>query len=260
LHGVYEISNTAYNYHYPNVELGESQFIFITDQIVELDNARTYKEIDKNLGRGRALIPQVFSNNNSFIGGNANVSNMLVSTNTNSMDFTFMQPYQILSGNEQKPLSIQFDLRTNEWRQEIEGVIGDICTNFGISILDVDPRLMQGGNRTDDEISALNDITISTIIAKRELAENSINDMLKTISIVLGLNENLRIRWSMEGLMNKSKVIDIVARQLENGLISKRTALKKINPDMNEQEIEEEFERIKNDTDDVNPNDVFNEL
>ena len=124
-------------------------------------------------------------------------------------------------------------------------MVGDICSAFGISILDYDPRLLQMGQRTDDEINAMTDITRATVEDKREIAEESINAMLKLISTLYSLEKPMFLRWSMKSIINPSKNAALITTQLANGTISQETAIKRENPDYTKAELEEELAKIK---------------
>jgi hypothetical protein len=117
-----------------------------------------------------------------------------------------------------------------------------------MTVLDYDPRLLQQGQRTDDEINAMTDITRGTVIDKREIAEEAINSMLATISILYGLEKPMFLRWSMRSILNPSKNTSLISQQLANGTISQKTAIKRENPDFTEAEVEEELAKIKEET------------
>lgn len=238
--GVYVISNSAYCGLYPYNDVADSQFIYIQDRLAELDSSITAKEIDKHLGRGRVLKPEHNKGYAPQLGGlpmnAANMIGMPMASGSGDVIFT---PYPSLSLDQQQPISIQFNLRTAEWREEINGVTADICAAFGLSILDYDPRLLVTGQRTDDEINALTDITRATVEEKRELATESINAMLKQIANLYGIANPLFIRWSLSSILNPTKNTALVRQQLEMGVISQREAIKRLNPDYTNAEIDE---------------------
>lgn len=248
--GVYIIDNTVSNSKYPYSNIPESQFLDIQDLLVELDITRTNKDVDQELGRGRALVPEFMKTSNEFSSfSNHNMATHLApSVNVGMPKDAIITRYPSMSIDDNKPTSIQFDLRTEQWRTDIEGTIGDICSALGMTVLDYDPRLLQQGQRTDDEINAMTDITRATVIDKREIAEEAINSMLETISILYGLEKPMFLRWSMRSILNPSKNTSLISQQLANGTISQKTAIKRENPDFTEAEVEEELAKIKEET------------
>lgn len=260
--GVFPIDNTISNSKYPYSNIPESQFLDLQDLIVELDVTRTNKNVDQELGRGRALVPEFMNLSNTQIGGNNhNIASHLgggFTPGVGVLKDTIITRYPTKSIDDNKPTSIQFDLRTDQWRHDIEGTIGDICSAFGMTVLDYDPRLLQQGQRTDDEINAMTDITRATVMDKREIAEDSINSMLELISVLYGLKEPMFIRWSMRSILNPSKNTSLIGQQLANGTISQVTAIKRENPDFTDKEVQEELEKIKAETQAKAPTDPYN--
>nr|DAO85738.1 MAG TPA: portal protein [Caudoviricetes sp.] len=248
--GVYPIDNTVTNGMYPYSNIPESQFLTIQDMLIENDITRTNKNVDQEFGRSRLLIPEFMSSAAPVQGANNNIISHLGSSYAmgyGQAKDPVMTRYPTRSMEESKPTAVQFDLRTEQWRADIGGVIGDICSAFGISVLDYDPRLLQMGQRTDDEINAMTDITRATVEDKREIAEESINSMLRLISSLYGLDKPLFLRWSMRTILNPTKNSNLISTQLANGTISLETAVRRENPDYTDAEIKEELERIKND-------------
>ena len=256
--GVFPINNTAINILYPYVDIPLSQFQFIQDLFIEYDTTRTFKEIDKHFGRGRIVRPEhMQSFGSAAIGNVKNIANINLPFNksVNSDDLLYTT-YPSTHIEENKPMSIQFDLRTEQWRNEISGLVGDICSAFGLSIVDYDPRLLQTGQRTDDEINAMTDITRSTVENKRELATESINEMLKLIAKLYGIGDSVFIRWSLSSIINPTKNNALISSQLQNGTISHEEAVKRSNPDYTSKELEEELQKIKNDKEQVQANTI----
>jgi hypothetical protein len=243
--GCYHIDNTLYNSKIPNSKIPESRFVNIQDKIMEIENSITFKEMDKNLGRGRAVIPNQFKIASS-LGARGNTSNLAgLGAFDNPMDKTYFVKYQAGEMSNATPQAMQFDIRAEAWRTSLNGEIGDLCAAFGISILDYDPRLLQSGQRTDDEINAMTDITASTVEELRSMNELQINTMLDTIAKFVGEETPIAIKWNIASIINPTKNQTLIGMQLQNGTISRREAIKRSNPDYTEDEIDEELARIQ---------------
>ena len=199
--------------------------------------------------------------NASPIGGN--LSNMTFNPNMYAPqgdDQTIFTQYESMTMDDCRPQSIQFDLRAEQWRTDINGLIGDICAVFGLTVLDFDPRLLVAGQRTDDEINAMNDITRATVNDMRDINEETINNFINQVASLVGATTPIFIRWSMQSIMNPLRNSQLIQTQLSNGTISQRTAIKRENPDYTEKEIEEEIERINNERKTNDYNQAFNEF
>lgn len=262
--GVYLVDNDISNDKYPYSTIPPSQFVDVQDLLVEREHSETYKVVDKHLGRGRIIKPAFMktSFNSSAIGGNlANMTfNPIMYPMYGGDDQTVFTQYESLSMDDCRPQSIQFDLRAEQWRSDINGLIGDICAIFGLTVLDFDPRLLVAGQRTDDEINAMNDITRATVNDKRDINEESINRFINQIATLCGADTPVFIRWSMQSILNPTKNSQLIQTQLANGTISKRTAIKRENPDYTEKEIDEELERINNEQKANDYNQAFSEF
>lgn len=155
-----------------------------------------------------------------------------------------MTPYPSRSMEDSKPINTQFDLRSDQWIQQISDDTARLCANIGMTVLDYDPRLLQAGQRTDDEINAMTDITANTVKGFREINEAKINALLTDVATYFKLNVKVSIRWSMASILNPSKNTDLIIRQLGAGLISRKEAIRRANPDLNEKEIDDLYKEV----------------
>jgi hypothetical protein len=262
--GVYSIDNTINNDKYPYTNIPQSQFVDVQDLLVEREQSETYKVVDKHLGRGRIIKPNImktgFDAGSSFGGSLTNMTFNPSSYSSSSNDQTIFTQYETLSIDDCKPQSIQFDLRSEQWRADINGLVGDICACFGLTVLDFDPRLLVAGQRTDDEINAMNDITRATVNNYRDINEETINNFINQVASLCGAVTPVFIRWSMQSIMNPLRNSQLIQQQLANGTISQRTAIKRENPDYTDKEIDEEIERINKERKRNDYNQAFNEF
>ena len=245
--GCYPVVNTEYNSKYPMTNIPESRFVNVQDKIMEIETSNTYKEVDKEIGRGRVVVPSSFNFDGLPTAGNA--SNLVGGTGAGAfnspLDPTVFVRYQTNNMQDAAPQGVQFNLRSEEWRTSINGEIGDVCAAFGISILDYDPRLLQSGQRTDDEINAMTDITFQTVQELRTMNEYQINKMLNTIAVYAREKTPVAIKWNLSSIINPSKNQALIGQQLQNGTISRKEAIKRSNPDYTDNEVEEELKRIE---------------
>ena len=148
---------------------------------------------------------------------------------------------------ESKPTNVQFDFRPDQWAMSVNDDIARLCAIVGLTVLDYDPRLLQTGQRTDDEINSMTDITRQTIETSRMLNEFEINKLLACLCALYGLKTPVTIRWSMASILNPTKNTMVVSQQLTSGLISRKEALKRLNPDLSESELEDLYNQIMED-------------
>lgn len=241
--GVYDINETLDNSKFPDVDIPESMFVDALDNGVCLDSSITGKEVEKEIGRGRVLLPEFEQFQTGFqdqdlLGGRVLRS---ISTNINNPIIT---PYPSRSIEDSKPVNVQFDIRSDQWIAQINDDTARLCACVGISVIDYDPRLLQAGQRTDDEINAMTDITANTVKEFRNLNQKKINMLLTDAATFFNLNVKVSIRWSMASILNPTKNTDLVTRQLQAGLIPRKEAIRRANPDLSQSEIDDLYKAV----------------
>lgn len=257
--GVELFNWTESNDKFPSVWFGEAFLTNSIDLLYAYDHAYTCKENDKYLGRGRAIVPAQF-NPQDGIGLNRSVQTQIqrgqtLGSMTNAFNQSKMRPpldntfYDEIyfNGEVSKPEKIQFDLRSDQWRIELDGTLGDIASRLHISAVDLDARVNGATQRTATEINKDSDITITTASTKQIQFTNGLNELIKAYLEVKGLdtsNIDSFIEWPPSGIANPQVATTVFTTQVMNGLLSKYTAIHKLNPEWTDEEVKEELERI----------------
>ena len=240
--GVYDLRYTLTNSKFIDIDIPEAMFVDALDNGVCLDSSITGKEVDKEIGRGRILYPDFQQNtavlDQSMVGGR------VLRTIGQNYNNPIMTPYPSRSLEDNKPLNVQFDLRSDQWIAQISDDTARLCASVGVSVLDYDPRLLQAGQRTDDEINAMTDITANTVKTFRDINQDKINALLTDVANYFNINAEVSIRWSMASIMNPTKNTDLVIKQLQSGLISRKEAIRRANPDLTQQEIDDLYDAV----------------
>ncbi|MDE7432768.1 MAG: hypothetical protein K2N34_12760 [Lachnospiraceae bacterium] len=256
--GVYKLSNTYDNSLCPNSDVGESQYLDAIDVVLTHETSYTFKEIDKNIGRGRVLTPSIGRDLDRSITTRINYDGSISRRVVNTfLDHTFITPYENYQVDKATPQGIQFALRTQEWLMDKNDALSEICTKCGLSVYDYNPTLFNGV-RTAREIDELSDLTKSTVTEKHSMYDEVLNTMLKDIANLLNKGEtSLFIKWDKSTTENAAANNEIVLARYGAGLCSRETAIKNLNPNWNDKEVEAELSRIDNETDNRNATTVF---
>lgn len=242
--GVYRFKNTEFNELAPYCDIGESQFINATGFMMSLETSMTYQEMDKYIGRGRALIPQMQPSNGLTRG--------VKESRDNLMDYSFMTPYKAQAGSldAKTPVeAVQFALRTDEWKISMETAEAKVCARCGISVLDYDPTLGASVQRTATEINYLNDVTANTVKDKRALMQDELDRMLNDIAAMLELNVKAFVIFDPSTIIDTIQLQAQVVQQYQQGLISLETAIKTLHPNWKDEEVQAEINRINQEVD-----------
>lgn len=242
--GVYDLKYTSVNKKFLDSDVPEAMFIDAIDNAVTIDTSITGKEVEKEVGRGQVLLPEFEQGSMNQYITQAGAGERLMRSLTISFKEATFKKYPSRSIEDSKPTNVQFDIRSEQWNGEIDNDTARLCENVGIGVIDYCPRLLGGMQRTDDEINAMTDITANTVKAFRNLNQEKINQMLTAIANTLGLNYKVSIRWSMASILNPTKNTALVTQQLSAGLISRKEAIRRINPDLNEKEISDLYNEI----------------
>ena len=247
--GVYPIIHSKTNKKFPDLDIPEAMFVDAVDNALMVETSITDKEVEKEIGRGQIMIPQF--GKGSQIGSylTPEQAGMMVREVPTSYRNPVIQPYPTTSMEDSKPTNVQFDIRSEQWENSINGDVARLCASVGISIMDYDPRLLQTGQRTDDEINAMTDITANTITAFRNLNTYEINKCLECVGQLLGIESPIAIRWDMASILNPTKNADLVVKLLTNGLISRKEAIRRANPNLNDNEVNEMIKQIDSEQD-----------
>ena len=240
--GVYDLRYTKTNKKFFDTDIPEAMFTDAVDNGLTIDISITDKEVEKEIGRGQILLPE-FEQQTGYM-DQSMAGGRVLRTVTVGYKNPIIQKYPTRSMEDSKPMNIQFDIRSSEWNSQIDNDTARLCENVGVGILDYCPRLLGGQQRTDDEINAMTDITANTVKTFRNLNQAKINQMLTDIATFYKLNVAVSIRWDMAAILNPTKNTNLVKEQLAAGLISRKEAIRRVNPNLTQKEIDELYDDI----------------
>lgn len=237
--GVFDIKYTLTNQKFIDSDIPEAMFVNAVDNALTIDTSITGKEVEKEIGRGQILIPEFGRGGDIGYQAQGMVGMNVLRTFGTTYKNPIIMPYPTRSMEDSKPTNVQFDIRSEQWNLQIDADTARLCECVGVGIIDYCPRLLGGNQRTDDEINAMTDITANTVQNFRNINTKKVNDLLEAIVEAVGLEKPVAIRWSMAAILNPTKNTDLVIKQLQAGLISRKRAIQAINPDLTPQEVEQ---------------------
>lgn len=153
-----------------------------------------------------------------------------------------------LTADDQKPLPVQFDLRSTSWKEIRDMLMQNIAINTRMNISTIASFLQDtNGNKTAREISTEESETALFVDDKREIIERPINELLTIVLRYYGYNDDVVIRWSQAGLSNVYTRTDMIATAVQNGFCSQFKAVQMFGQDDDEYQIQEEYNRCLED-------------
>lgn len=237
----------------PNLPYGQSMIQNIISYLYLYDYMHGALNTDLYLGRGRVLAKKSIQNPDN--------KNKAANWNKGLDSFLFTT-YEGQITDEQKPVPVQFDLRSNDWEQIKNNLLESIAMTIGISPSTIAGWIADGSNRTAREISSEESSTALLVESKRKLLTKPINQLIDDILLCNGYEQCVEVKFSKSGETNTTLLLENTTNAYNSGLKSLYMAVKSINPDMSEDEVNAEIERIKADAKDkqaLQPMDIFND-
>lgn len=246
---------TSFISNLPQLPYGESIVAKIQTYLFEYDYMNSCMNTDFYLGRGRVLVPKSLQNPaHAQMGGLGNTGNF-----NQGLDNFLFTKVEYASTEDKKPEAIQFLLRSNEWVASRNHLLENIATAIGISPSTIASYLNDSSARTAREISSEESATALFVENRRKLFTKPINDLIKRILLYYGYKDCIVAKFSQSGQTNTTLVTENTISQYNAKLRSQYLSVKRLNPDMSEQEIKDEIARIEEDQEKLRQqNDIFN--
>lgn len=219
----------------PNLPFGESALQSMIPYLMSWDYYNAAANTDMYLGRGRVLAPQAVT---KVTGGNYN---------SGFSDFLYTK-YESANPDDQKPIPLQFELRAEEWQKIRDTLIENIAINTGVNISTIASFLTDNTARTAREISTEENDTAAFVDEKRALIEKPVNRILALVTGYHGDKDKVVVRWSGAGLTNRHTLTELISMAKSGGFLSQYKAVQMFNFDDDDEQVQEEYERIKAET------------
>ena len=218
----------------PQLPFGES---ILSNQIANLQTYDYLKSIvatELYLGRGRVLLPESMQNPSKT--NNVNQYDGLDSGMYNLMKY--------VNAEDQKPISIQFDMRFDSLEKAEKLILRDVAMGLSISERTLSNFLTDGSEKSTAREISVDDATATFVENKRSLYRKPLNLMLDDVQYFYGFKDTILVRFSRVGLNNMNDVVQQMTTLKQNGLIDINTALNLIYVDKNEKQIEDMISAI----------------
>ena len=220
----------------PNISGGESIFFGAIHVLMSYDYYYSAKMTDLYLGRARTLLPDHMDSPHD--GKTQYYSAM------DSLAYTRV-PYQSI--DDQKPIPIQYDLRSTDWTTIRNDLLQELATVLNLSPRTIASYAVPASEKpTAHEINVDQDDTALTIEHKREINEPMLNQLINTLAEYLELGDgHYKVKFSKMGLTNMSTMVNQMSILKQNGMIDDKTALEYVFPDKTDKQIDAILERMK---------------
>jgi len=152
--------------------------------------------------------------------------------------------YETYEGNPdtQKPIITQFDFRPDGWQIKEDSIFKSMATKLNTS-----PKMlasyMTNANvqKTATQVDSDDDSVIAFIDNARSQFSEPINEILETVSSFYAKQGGVEVKFSSVGGINKDAIVDRVIKMFDAGFIDLREAIREINPDDSEAQIDDKL-------------------
>lgn len=233
--GVEILTNNYQDLGVPTAMFGQSILVSIQSELLSYDYAFSCMVRDMYNGKGIVLIPKNMTMSDG-IGRGGELS---------GLDKNKYETIKGLDPDKQSPIVVQHDLRGEEWKEILNSLLQVIATKIGVpaSFLAVPSKQVV---RTATEIESTDDLGVGFINSIRENTYRILNRILETTLSYVGIPGNIKISFAMPSIVNKDRLLNRVRIKYDAGFINLRNALKELNPDFDENQINELYSQILN--------------
>lgn len=231
--GVFIYKFTPHISNLPQLPYGDSLFSTIISYLMSYDYYFSAFNTNMYVGRSRVLMPKAMQNPNNQREHNWN----------DGLDsFTFTKvPYT--NPDDQKPLPLQFDLRSQDWNKVRNIILESIATAIGLNPSTIASYLDDNTARTARQISTEEGATSLFVENKRELLRTPINNMLEEVMKFYSKDPNVVVKFSKAGTTNLRNLVEI-GQILKTLGVDNQTLVEMIFNDKSQQQIEEILRRM----------------
>ena len=179
----------------PEVKMGESVLLNVFKYMIDYEYAESAMDTDMYIARGKVLMPEQSRNPSDSV-------YQSYYSGYDSLIFTKMPMYNV---EEQKPMAIQFDLRAEQWQKTRNNIAEKIASTIGVGGSDIFAYLRDstGSSKTATQIADETRKTLSFVEEKRDIIANSLNNFFKRWVEYYRLNDEIKIKFSSQNLVNK---------------------------------------------------------
>ena len=221
----------------PELPFGDSLLSNIMPYLQSWDYYFSAFNTDMYIGRGQVLMPSYMQSAKSKDGYYSGKEGLM---------FTKISGAQ--NPETEKPLPVQFDLRSTSWKEIRDMLMQNIAINTRMNISTIASFLQDNtAQKTAREISTEESETALFVDDKREIIERPINELLKIVLRYYGHTDDVVIRWAQAGLSNVYTRTEMIAQAVQNGFCSQYKAVQMFDQDDDEYQIQEEYKRCLKD-------------
>jgi hypothetical protein len=230
--GVYLLRWTLKN-RIPEVHMGEPALLNVVSYLQVYEFAEASLWTDLYLGRGKILMPEEMRNPTEAL-----------QSYYSGYDAAMFTKMPLRNANEQKPMSIQFEIRAEEHAKNRNNISEKIAATIGVSGSELFSYLrdISGSSKTATQIAEESKITNSFVEEKRSIIRLALQPFIELWREYYKQADYVTMRFSTQNMVNKLVTLEESRVKRELGY-SKYDIFREQNPDKDEKQISEMVRR-----------------
>lgn len=252
--GAWPMNANGFNGNAPNMPFGKSILDNILVELAEYDIYSSFSDIDVNNGKGTVYTPKS-QDMDDLVG-----ATIINSAGVEQKAVRMQNPYtrrpenvQYLDGDPDKERAFanQFDLRADEWAKLKDHTLKEIAMKIGVKPEFVFPYLseFQPVEGKSQDVPSNDQASVDWTLTQRDIFARPLNEMIECLLSLEGRSGNVRVKFGNVGLRSREKVLDYCAQSVKNGFMTSEMAIRELNPELDEEQIQGIVAKCKNEHD-----------
>ena len=105
--------------------------------------------------------------------------------------------------------------------------------------------LVNGNEKTAEQTHSEDDTITEWVKSHRQDYIYRLNELIEDVLSFYGIVDNVEVRFASDGLVNAERQLEIIGKKMELGLIDLEDAIKEINPDLDEVQLQEKIAKAQ---------------
>lgn len=249
--GVWIVRRTANNSCVPGLAMGDPLFYGALDLLYSCDVVFSGSLVDVLLGKGKILVPKRFLGSLrddlkalgmkwSQLSESALAMNDAVSDSDDSLVYIYTE-----QDKDFPPTSVQFDIRSEQYRGMFELYLRQIVSHCGFSPTSVFPFLQDGSAKTATEVRADDNLTRATVQGMHQTLTPTLNRIISEVLYQSGFKGRVKLHLS-DYIGNTLLRDQNIRENYLAGLIPREEAVQRVN-NLSAEETEEYIRKLDKD-------------
>lgn len=217
---------------------GEGLIIGIQNDLLDYEIASSYLLRDAYNGKGTVYVPKQLNINDY------NPMGMPQDVPLSGFGESKVEMVKGVSPEDQKIMVEQFQVRVQEWQTMKDNALRNIASKWGMAGKVLSSYLAVS-SVTATQVDSEDDMSIAFISHTRSYFKHALDKIFETVLNYYGKPNDVSVGFASPSLVNKDRILQRVTAQLEAGLTTIEDAVRELNPDLDEEDLQTKIDTAK---------------